>query len=30
MMLDAVFISIPFVFLGLCLLYVRSASRIGG
>jgi len=27
---DAVFVGIPFVFLGLCLLYVRAASRLGG
>jgi hypothetical protein len=30
MMLDAVLIAIPFVFLGLCLLYVRAASKMEG
>jgi hypothetical protein len=27
-MADVVFVGIPFVFLGLCLLYVRAASRL--
>lgn len=27
-MLDAAFVAIPFVFLGLCLLYVRAAHRL--
>jgi hypothetical protein len=29
-MSDAVFLGIPFVFLGLCLLYVRAAARLEG
>jgi hypothetical protein len=27
-MVDVLFVGIPFVFLGLCLLYVRAASRL--
>jgi hypothetical protein len=29
-MADAVFVGIPFVFLGLCLLYVRAAAKLEG
>jgi hypothetical protein len=29
-MADAMFVGIPFVFLGMCLLYVRAAARLGG
>lgn len=30
MILDAAFVAIPFVLLGLCLLYVRAASKMEG
>jgi hypothetical protein len=29
-MYDVAYVGIPFVFLGLCLLYVRAASKMGG